>query len=64
MPTWKELGFPSSMSTTCLVCRRKRLCSATKVVRKGKNPGGIHVGAVWWVCSSCWSEYSLVVYNP
>jgi len=64
MPTWKELGFPSSKTTQCMVCRRNRLCSATKVVRKGKNAGGIGVGSVWWTCHQCWKEYGLVVYCP
>lgn len=65
MPTWKELGFPNSKTTQCLVCRRNKLCSATKVVRKGRNPGGgIVMGSVWWVCSDCWKDYGLVVYCP
>jgi len=64
MPTWKQLGFPNSKTTQCLVCRRTKLCSATKVVRKGKDAGQLQMGVCWWVCSKCWKEYGLVVYCP
>jgi len=66
MPTWKDMGFPNSRTTRCMICRRNKLCSATKVVRKGKLPGGagIQMGCVWWTCHKCWNEYGLVVYCP